>query len=77
MSLALASVARLCDKIILADTVAKPIFKNFPLEKDEKITFQLKGSNRVKLWTLNLCLELFTAIVLKMGDEIEYHQNKQ
>jgi hypothetical protein len=71
------SIKDVCDKIIHADTVTKPIFKKFPLEKDEKITFQLKGSNREKLWTLNLCLELFTEIVLKMVDEIEHHQNKQ
>lgn len=70
------SIKDVCDKIIHADTVTKPIFKNIPLEKDEKLTFQLKGSNRDKLWTLNLCLELFTEIILKIIDEIELHQNK-
>lgn len=70
------SIKDVCDKIIHADTVTKPIFKNFPLEKDEKLTFQLKGSNRDKLWTLNLCLELFTEIILKIVDEIEFHQNR-
>ena len=71
------SIKDVCDKIIHADTVTKPIFKHFPLEKDEKISFQLKGSSRDKLWTLNLCLELFTEIILKLVDEIERHQNKQ
>lgn len=45
-----ASIKDVCDKIIHADTVTESIFKHFPLEKDEKLTFQLKGSNRDKLW---------------------------
>lgn len=70
------SIKDVCDKIIHADAVTKPIFKYFPLGKDEKISFQLKGSNRDKLWTLNLCLEFFTEIILKMVDEIEYSFNE-
>lgn len=71
------SLKDVCDKIIHANTVTKPIFKNFSLEKDEKISFQLKGSSRDKLWALNLCLELYTEIILKLVDEIERHQDKQ
>ncbi len=67
------SIKDVCDKIIHADSVSKPIYKNFPIEKDEKISFQLKGTHRKTLWTLNLCLELFTEFILRIVDEIEFN----
>jgi hypothetical protein len=60
-----------CDKIIHADTVTKPIVPGGLLESDVKISFQLKGTNRKKNWTLNLCLDLFAESVLAILDEIE------
>lgn len=65
------SVKDVCDKIIHADTVEKPVFPEGVLSDDVKLTFQFKGINRGKAWTLDLCLEVFTESVLKLVDRIE------
>ena len=65
------TIKDVCDKIIHADTVTKSIFPKGLLYKDAKITFQLKGTNRKKAWTLNLCLELFAELILMVLDKIE------
>ncbi|MEJ1412943.1 MAG: hypothetical protein RPU90_05100 [Candidatus Sedimenticola sp. (ex Thyasira tokunagai)] len=65
------TIKDVCDKIIHADSVSKPIIPEVLLEHDVKISFQLKGINRKKAWTLNLCLENFTESVLILLDEIE------
>ena len=61
----------ICDKIIHADTVYKPVMPNGLLENDVRITFQLRGVNRKKAWTLNICLEILTVNILALLDEIE------
>ncbi len=65
------TIKDVCDKIIHADTVKKPVFPEGLLAHDVILTFQLKGMCRKKTWTLNLCLELFTEGVLILLDEIE------
>lgn len=65
------SIKDVCDKIIHADKVIKPIFPDRPLEPDEYITIQLRGTNRKVGWTLNLCIERFAELILKTLDRIE------
>lgn len=65
------SIKDVCDKIIHADSVKKPIFKDWPLERHEYITIQLRGLNKGKEWTLNLCLELFAQLILEITDKAE------
>lgn len=60
-----------CDKIIHADTVTKPIVPVGFMYGDNRIAFQLKGKHGKKAWTLDLCLELFSEAVLILLDEIE------
>lgn len=66
-----ATIKEVCDKIIHADSVTKPIFPRELLEHDVKLTFQFKGSHYRRGWTLDLCLELFTESVLSLLDRIE------
>lgn len=66
-----ATIKEVCDKIIHADSVTKPIFPRELLEHDVKLTFQFKGSHYRQGWTLNLCLVLFTESVLNLLDRIE------
>ena len=65
------TIKDVCDKIIHADTITKPIFPKDQIEPDVKITFQFKGVHRNKAWTLDICLDLFAEAVLKLLDEIE------
>jgi hypothetical protein len=65
------TIKDICDKIIHADTVTKPIVPKGLLEPEVKIAFQFKGTNRKEAWTLNLCLDLFTERVLSILDEME------
>jgi len=60
-----------CDKIIHADTVTKPIFPSNFISGDTKMSFQLKGKHGKKAWTLDLCLELFAEDILLLLDGIE------
>ncbi|WP_146742503.1 hypothetical protein [Onishia taeanensis] len=66
------TIKDICDKIIHADSVTKPIFPKNLLDSDVKISFQLKGTNRKRAWTLNLSLELFAETVLKLLDRIDH-----
>lgn len=65
------TIKDVCDKIIHAESVTKSAFPKGLLPQDTKNTFQLKGANRKKAWTLNLCLELFVESILMLLDEIE------
>lgn len=65
------TIKDVCDKIIHADSVTKPILPAELLEDDVKITFQFKGVHRKAAWTLDLCLETFTESVLQLLDRIE------
>ena len=63
---------QVCDKIIHADTVAKPVLPEGLWKGDSKIAIQFKGVEfGKKEWTLNIVLERFTEDVLNLLDEIE------
>ena len=65
------TIKDVCDKIIHADSVTKPILPKNIVDSEVKISFQLKGTNRNKAWTLDLSLELFAETVLELIDSIE------
>jgi len=67
-----ATLKQVCDKIIHADTVAKPVLPEGLWKGDSKIAIQFKGVEfGKKEWTLNIVLERFTEDVLNLLDEIE------
>jgi len=67
-----ATLKKVCDKIIHADTVAKPVFPESHWKRDCKIAIQFKGVEfGSKDWTLNIVLERFAEDVLNLLDEIE------
>ncbi len=66
-----ATIKDVCDKIIHADIVTKSIFPRNLLKDDVKVSIQLKGVNKKKIWTLDLSLELFAEKVLVLLDKTE------
>lgn len=67
-----ATIKQVIDKIIHADTVAKPVLPSDMWDGDTKIAIQFKGSEfRKKAWTLNIVLERFAEDVLGLLDEIK------
>jgi len=67
-----ATLKQVCDKIIHADAVAKPVLPEGLWKGDSKIAIQFKGVEpRKKAWTLNIALESFAEDILNLLDEIE------
>jgi hypothetical protein len=66
-----ATIKDVCDKIIHAESVTKPILPKWLLDGNTKISFQLKGTHNKKSWTLDLCLSLFVEKILAAIDELE------
>ncbi len=67
-----ATFKQVIDKIIHADTVAKPILPSGMWKGDTKIAIQFKGTEFGKrAWTLNIVLERFAEDVLGLLDEVE------
>jgi len=67
-----ATLKQVCDKIIHADSVTKPIIPSSMVGADTKITIQFKGVEfKKKAWTLNIVLERFAEDILNLLDEIE------
>ena len=67
-----ATLKQVCDKIIHADSVVKPILPTGMWDGGSKIAVQFKGREYgKKYWTLNVVLELFAEDVLKLLDDIE------
>lgn len=67
-----ATIKQVIDKIIHADTVAKPVLPSGLWKGDTKIAIQFKGTEFGKKdWTLNIILERFAEDVLRLLDEVE------
>ncbi|WGL17869.1 hypothetical protein PVT68_06120 [Microbulbifer bruguierae] len=67
-----ATLKQVCDKIIHANTVAKPVLPPELWEGNSKIAIQLKGVEfGKKAWTLNIVLERFAEDILNLLDSIE------
>jgi len=65
------TLKQVCDKIIHADTVSKPILPEVMARKDCKICIQFKGKEFKRKWTLDIVLEYFAEDVLHILDDIE------
>ncbi len=65
------TLKQVCDKIIHADTVSKPILPSVMMQEDCKICIQFKGTEFKKAWTMDIVLELFAEDVLHILDSIE------
>ncbi len=59
-----------CDKIIHADTISKVALPP-KIMGDSKMTIQLQGKHRKRVWTLDLNLERFVETVLNYLDQLE------
>nr|WP_319491062.1 hypothetical protein [uncultured Desulfobacter sp.] len=65
------TIKDVCDKIIHADSVTKPIISNEHLDKDHHVCIQFKGKHHKRFWTMDICLDLFAEHVLSMLDKLE------
>lgn len=65
------TIKDVCDKIIHADSVTKPITLDEYLDNDVHVSIQFKGRYKKQNWTMDICLDLFAEHVLSMLDKLE------
>jgi hypothetical protein len=71
------SLKEVCDKIIHADSISKPVLieELTPDETDHKASIHLQGKQRGKEWVMDICLEALAERILRILDD--YEENKQ